>query len=100
MKQVSTIKSFFDDFNFRILECKEDSDCNQLYPSCKKGTCQSTIYVFIPLSNKTIQCMKITIKEYYLLIYLLIEKLSIYFLTGSTTETSTTQTTSDNDACT
>ena len=38
------------------------------------------------------------IKEYYLLIYLLIEKLSIYFRTGSTTETSTTQTTSDNDA--
>jgi len=23
-------------------QCKEDSDCNQLYPSCKKGTCQSS----------------------------------------------------------
>ena len=33
-----------------ILECKLDSDCNQLYPSCGSGTCHSKILVFLEIS--------------------------------------------------
>ena len=38
-----------------ILECKKNSDCNQLYPLCHDGICQFTqgkIHDFQRISNK------------------------------------------------